>query len=103
MKGVGYRECAAGPHGQGTVPLDRNPRKLPVCREDWNGKVAGSEGFPKSSMEVELHAGSLSHVISERVKNGPIVRAQIGSDEVPYAAVPWPMACGDGRVGGHPG
>jgi hypothetical protein len=75
MKCGGFRECATGPHGQGIVPLDRNPGEMSICREGWNGKASGGEGFPKSSAKLKLHAWRLSHVIPERVKDGPIVRA----------------------------
>ena len=75
--------------------MDRNPRELTICREVWNGKVAGSEGFPKSSMELKLHAGRFRQVIPERVKDGPILWAQIERDEVSCAVVPRPTASGD--------
>ena len=88
---------------QGGVPLYRNPGKLPICREDWNGKVAGREEFPKDSVELKLHAGSLRHVVPERVENGPIVRAYIKSDEMPCTIVPRPTTSGDGCVSGSPG
>ena len=63
--------------------MDRNPGKLPICREGWGKKVAGREGFPKSSVELKLHAGRFRQVIPERVENGPIFRTQKRNDEVP--------------------
>ena len=79
--------------------MDRNPGKLPIVREDWNGKVVGREGFSKSSVELKLHAGRFMQFIPERVENGAIFRAQIKIEE-PRAVVPWPTASGDGCVRG---
>jgi hypothetical protein len=59
MKCGGYRECTAGLERPAGVPLDRNSAELTIYREGWNGKVAGSERFPKSSVELTLHAGRL--------------------------------------------
>jgi len=76
---------------------------LTICREGWNGKVAGSEGFPKSSVELKLHAGRFRQVIPERVEDGPILRAHVKREEVPCAVVSRPTTSGDGCVGGNPG
>ncbi len=103
MKGGGYRERAARPKRQKSVPLDRNIGKLPICREGQNGEVAGNKRSPKSAMELKLHPGWFRHAILEVVENGPIVRDHIESDEVPCAVAPRPATCRDGRVGVRPG
>ncbi len=99
MKCGGHRERTARPNGPGGAPLDRNPGELTIYREGGNGKVAGSEGFPKSSVELKLHAGRFRQVIPERVKDRPILWARIESDEVPNEVVPRPTLSGDGCVG----
>ena len=53
-------------------------------------------------MELKLHTGRFRQVIPEKVKDGPILRAHIKSDEVPYAAVPRLTTSGDGCVGRSP-
>ncbi len=63
----------------------------------------GGEGFPKSSVKLIMHARRSRQVIPERVEDVPILRAQIKSDEVPYAVVPRPTTSGDVYVGGSPG
>ena len=82
--------------------MDRNPGELTICNEGWNGKVARSKVLPKSSVELKLHAGRFRQVIPERVKDGPILQAQIKSDEVPCAVVPRLTTSGDGCVGRSP-
>ncbi len=82
--------------------MNRNLGELVICREGWNGKVAGSEGFPDGSVELKLHAGRFRHVIPERVKDGPILWAHIENDEVSFAVVTRPTTSGDGRVSRSP-
>ena len=94
MKCGRYCERAAGPQGLGGVPLDRNPGELLICREGWNGKVVGSEGFQKSSVELILHAGRFREVIPERVEDGPILRAQVKDTKCPVLLCHGPQQVG---------
>ncbi len=46
-----------------------------------------------------MHEGRFGQTFLDRVKNGPVVRAHVKSDEVPCAVMPWATSCGYGSTG----